>query len=435
MKGKTKPKDSMETALNRIMQRSKDNQNVEFRWLMPHYNPWYLYECFNKLDGKKAVGIDGVTKDDYKENIGVNLKTLVSKMKRMAYRPQPVKEVLIPKEGQKGKTRPLGISVFEDKIVQLLTSKILEAIYEPVFRECSYGFRPNRNCHSVIKKVIDRLYVNRYAVVIDVDIKNFFGTINHQKLVELLRIKIKDDTFIRYIVRMLKAGVLCDGELRKSEEGSPQGNVASPILANIYAHYAIDVWFEDVVKEYTKGNVELYRYCDDLLICCEEDTDAERIKRALIGRLYKYGLELNQEKTRMVRIDKRSGNRKTFDFLGFTFYLGKSRKGVVVPKVRTSKKRLRMKLKRVNEWCKKYRCSIKLRQLWQIFRSKVRGHMQYYSVSTNLFRVKQFVKQAVKIFFKWMNRRSQKRSLSWDKFNKFLIKYPLPKIRVYVKLF
>ena len=257
--GQTKPNKPTATKLMRIAQLSRENVDAELRWLMPHYNLGSLTGCFRELDGNKAVGADGVNKATYGANLNDNLAGLIDQMKTMSYRPQPVREVLIPKEGKPGATRPLGISNFEDKIVQLMTSKILGAIYEPVFRSCSYGFRPERSCHTTLKALSTYLFKHPCEVVIDVDLKNFFGTIDHQKLVEILQLRIKDQVFIRYIVRMLKAGLLSDGEFKMTDEGSPQGNVASPILSNIYAHYVIDCWFEEVVKKHT-----VKRLCPDL---------------------------------------------------------------------------------------------------------------------------------------------------------------------------
>ena len=245
-----------------------------------------------------------------------------------------MREVLIPKEGGRGETRPLGISNIEDKIVQKMLSKVLEAIYEPIFRGCSYGFRPGKSPHMAVKALDGYLYRNECEVVIDVDLKNFFGTISHDKMLEILRMKVKDERFIRYVGRMLISGILGEKGFRVSEEGTPQGSMVSPILANIYAHYVIDCWFEDVVKEKVKGSVEMFRYCDDIVICCRYRSDAERVVEALNGRLKKYSLMLNEEKTRLVSFSKKAfaGGVKhgTFDFLGFTFYLAQSRKGNVI---------------------------------------------------------------------------------------------------------
>lgn len=437
--GQTKPNETTATKLMRIAQLSRDNVDTELRWLMPHYNLGSLTGCFRELEGNKAVGADGVNKATYGAKLNDNLDGLIDQMKTMSYRPQPVREVLIPKEGKPGATRPLGISNFEDKIVQLMTSKILGAIYEPVFRSCSYGFRPERSCHTAIKALSSYLFKHPCEVVIDVDLKNFFGTIDHQKLVEILQLRIKDQVFIRYIVRMLKAGLLSDGELKMTDEGSPQGNVASPILSNIYAHYVIDCWFEDVVKKHTAKPVALFRYADDVIICCDDASDAARIKTALEGRLSKYSLELNLEKTKMVAFNKRAFakgiGQETFDFLGFSFYLAYSRKGNVTVKLKTSRQRMRSKLAKVKEWMKANRHSLKLKSLWLSFTAKLAGHVRYFGVSFNSANVSKFLYEARRIFFKWINRRSQKKSISWEKFGLFTKLYPLPTVKVHHPLF
>ncbi|MCY4644983.1 MAG: group II intron reverse transcriptase/maturase [Bacteriovoracales bacterium] len=433
----TKAKTMTATKLERIAKLSGENPCMEFIGLMPHVNRESLIGCFNELDGRKAVGIDQVTKEEYGKNLGANVDDLLRRMKGMRYRPSPVKEVLIPKVN--GKTRPLGISTLEDKMVQLMFSKILEAIYEPLFYDFSFGFRKGISAHDAIKACLQHLHKGRTNIVLDIDLENFFGTICHKKLIALLRMKIKDERFIRYIVRMLKSGVLSEGEMRKTDEGTPQGSCCSPILANIYAHYAIDQWFNEVVRARVGGEVGLYRYCDDFVICCEREEDAERIIQAIKGRMERFALKLNQEKTRKVNFSKskkQNGEKQgTFDFLGFTFYWGKSRKGHWISKVKTSKKRKRSKLKVVKDWCRRNRHKAKLLELWKIFCSKLRGHIQYYGVSFNSQEVRNFVYRAVGLFYKWMNRRSQKRSFSWDSFGRFLKIYPPPKPIVHHRMF
>ena len=240
-----------------------------------------MKECFHELDGKKAVGVDGVDKETYGKNLDRNIQELIAKMKNMAYRPGPVREVLIPKEGKPGATRPLGISNLEDKIVQKMMQKVLESIYDPIFLDCSYGFRPGKECHDAIKDLQHHLHENEIQTVIDIDLKNFFGTIDHEILEDILKEKIKDTKFMRYINRMFKAGVLSKGDLRMSEEGVPQGRFAARYLSNIFAHYAIDLWIEEMVKPNCKGQVELFRYADDAVICCQYDADAQRIRKSL----------------------------------------------------------------------------------------------------------------------------------------------------------
>lgn len=437
--GATETRYDTATKLERIAWLSRQDPQKEFAYLMHHYNEASLTQCFLELDGRKALGIDGVSKELYGQNLGDNIPDLLERMKKMAYRPQSVRQTLIPKEGKPGATRPLGISCFEDKIIQNMTAKILESIYDPIFYDCSYGFRQGRGCHDAIRDLQHHLYRKNVEVVIDIDLGNFFGTIDHLLLSEILEKRIKDVRFMRYIKRMFKAGVLSDGELIFSEGGVPQGSICSPILANVYAHYVIDEWICETIQPYIKGEVQLFRYADDAIICCEKEEDAIKIRSTLTKRLNRFKLHLNEEKTKMVPFSKEKaskGERQgTFDFLGFTFYWGKSRTGGFVPKLKTIAKRLTSKLKKVKEWVSNNRTVMKLLPLWDRFCSKLRGHCNYYGVSHNYDGVSRFFRQATKIFFKWINRRSQRRSYTWEEFNIFRTKYPPPKPRIVHRLF
>lgn len=427
-----------DTKLKRIAYLSSRDKGAAFDSLMHHFNKESLFRCFLQLDGKKAVGTDGITKEQYGEQLNDKLEDLLSRMKRMAYKPQPVLQVLIPKEGKPNATRPLGISVFEDKIVQKMIQRVLECIYEPLFLDCSYGFRPGRSCHDAIKSLHQHLYRHEVQSIIDVDLENYFGTISHDLLEEILSQKIKDRRFMRYIKRLFKAGVLSEGELTISDEGVPQGSICSPILSNIFAHYVIDEWFEDVVKPHCRGKVELFRYCDDAVICCQYDSDGPRIIKALSQRLAKYKLKLNEEKTHSVYFKKPETSREkrgTFDFLGFTFYWGRSRKGKPLPKLKSSGKRLSAKLKKVSEWARRNRHRYKLMGIWSRFCVKLRGHIQYYGVSFNIKNVNAFLHRATRILFKWLNRRSQRKSFTWEKFSRFRELFPLPTAKVCHALF
>lgn len=427
------------TKLNRIVWLSRQDPNKEFECLMHLFNKESLLECYHGLDKNKAVGIDGVDKETYGKNLDANLDDLLMRMKKMAYRPGPVREVLIPKEGKPGATRPLGISGFEDKIIQRMMQRIIESIYEPLFLNCSYGFRPGKSCHHAIKDLQNYLHMNDIQTIIDIDLKNYFGTIDHQLLEIILRKKIKDPKLMRYIIRMFKAGVLSEGDLKISEEGVPQGSICSPIFSNIFAHYVIDLWIQDEVKPNCKGKVQLFRYADDAVICCQFEEDAEIHREILPKHLAEFKLQLNEEKTKLISFDKnkaRMGHTQGFfDFLGFTFYFGKSRAGKIVPKLKTRAKSINSKLKKVTAWFKQNRNKMPLREIWKTFCSKLRGHVQYYGVSHNLQCVEKFLHESTRIAFKWINRRSQRKSFCWEKFELFLEKFPLPKAKIMHRLF
>lgn len=428
-----------EMKLKRIAALSAANPDMVFTHVIHHINENSLRACFLELDGQKATGSDGVDKLSYGVNLEGNLKNLMDRLKRMAYIPGAVRQVLIPKDGRPGATRPLGISNFEDKIVQKMMQKVLESIYEPLFHENSYGFRPGKNCHDAIGALHAFLSTQVVETVIDVDLSNFFGSISHHKLVEIIEKKISDPRLIRYLWRMFKAGVLSEGELILSEEGVPQGSPCSPILANIFAHEVIDKWFEETVKKYCKGAVKMVRYADDLVVACQYNRDAERIKSALSKRLDKFGLKMNEGKTKLVSFSKRKQRagqkQQTFDFLGFTFYLGKSLKGFIVVKLKTIGKRFRSKLKKVNEWARTIRNKGTTYQIIKWAAAKVRGHIQYYGVSFNSAAIYKFVLEVTRIIHKWLNRRSQRKSFTWEKFQEILNRVNFPKARICYKLF
>lgn len=407
-----------------------------FRQLMHHFSEGNLWQWFQQLSGRAARGIDGVSKADYGDNLTSNLKDLHSRLKAMSYRPSPVRQVWIPKEGQKDQSRPLGIGNFEGKIVEKGIQQVLEAIYEPLFHDCSYGFRPKRGCHDAVKALRSYLYNQPVTEIIDLDLANYYGSIDHDLLMAILEEKIQDQRFLRYIKRLLKAGILDKGELRLSDEGVPQGSICSPVLANIFAHTVLDDWFETTVKQHSKGKVALFRYADDAVICCQNSNDARRIHEAIGKRLARYKLTLNAEKTHRIRFDR--GNRQqsgSFDFLGFTFYQGLSQRGRTIPKVKTSGKKLRVKLKAVNQWCKTHRNRYRLRELWARFCVKLRGHIQYYGVTFNGPGIHHFSKQAIFLFLKWINRRSQKRSLTYEQLKQYMELHPAPAIRIQHRLY
>lgn len=407
----------------------------KLRCLMMHFNEENLTRCFHLLDGKKAVGIDRVTKAMYAQELEENIANLVSRLKSMSYRPQPAKQVMIPKSD--GSERPLAISCLEDKIVQMLTKDLLDAVYEPVFLNSSYGFRIGRSCHDAIKDLHLTLFKRFRWQVIDVDLSNYFGEIPHEKLIAILELKISDKRFLRYISRMLKSGIMTSEGFSITETGSPQGSICSPVLANVYAHYCIDTWFEKQVKPRLADEGHIIRYADDMCICLTNPSDVDRMMRALKGRLERFGLKLNERKTTICRLDKRHGAPKsqTLKFLGFELFVGKSRKGKPMIKVKTSRQSLRKALRNLTIWIKRNRGKMRLRELWDGCLSRIRGHLQYYAVSGNYRWLSKFVHEACRIFFKWINRRSQRKSLRWEQFQLFLDAFPAPSPKIIHKLY
>jgi len=428
-----------EMKLKRITALSAANPGMVFSHLIHHINEESLRTCFQELDGKKANGIDGIDKASYEENLDENLQGLMEKMRRMAYIPGAVRQVLIPKEGKPGGTRPLGISNLEDKLVQRMMHKVLESVYEPLFYENSYGFRPGRSCHHAIEALYAHLSTHEVETVIDVDLSNYFGSIPQDDVIAIIKKKISDPRILRYLIRMFKSGLLVNGELTISDEGVVQGSACSPIIANIFAHEVIDEWIETVVKEHCSGEIKMVRYADDIVICCQYNRDAERIKKAMSQRLSKYGLKMNDDKTKLVKFSKRQNRQgtkqETFDFLGFTFYLGKSRKGFFVVKVKTSGKRFNSKLKKANDWARSIRNKIPLKEIMKIAAAKVRGHVQYYGVSHNCKAVNTFIFKVTRIIFKWLNRRSQRKSFCWERFYMYLGRINFSKAKICHRLF
>lgn len=423
------------TKLTLIIQRSTQKPQEKFTSLTHLLNEGYLKECYEELKEKKAAGIDNKRKEDYsEEEIKQEIAETINKMKAKRYRPKPVKRVYIPKAN--GKQRPLGIPAVIDKMVQLAIKKILEAIFEPHFLNSSYGFRPNRNCHQALKAVYTMVMTKPVNWIIDVDIKGFFDNVDHHYLIESLNQRISDPNFRSLIIKFMKAGVMEQDKYSKTEQGTPQGGILSPLLANIYLHYVLDLWFEKVEKRKIAGYTEIVRYADDFIIGAQTKPEAYQILRDLKERLKKFQLEVSIEKTGIKEVgrcaeqnSKNRGKRKpdTFDFLGMTHYCSKSRQSRFLMKVKTSAKRKRKALKEMNSWLKKNRNQLKAEQIWERLSSKLRGHYNYYGVSSNSRSINDYYYQTVKLVYKWMNRRSQKTSYNWKEFEKFLKLYPLPK--------
>ena len=325
------------TGVERIAQRARQEPHTRYTSLMHHFTVANLRACFESLDGKKATGVDGVTKARYGQHLEGNLQALHQKLHQRAYRPQPVRRVEMPKDN--GGTRPLGISCLEDKIVQELARRILEAIYEPVFLETSYGFRPGRSCHDALRQLNLEVMTKPVNWIADLDLAQFFDTMPHVEILAVLAERIADQAFLRLIARMLKAGVQTPGGVVYDELGSPQGSIVSPVIANAFLDYVLDQWFIQTVRQHCRGYCALIRYADDALVVFEHGQDAQRFMRVLPKRLGKLGVCLNREKTRLLAFGKQQAWQAfregtplpTFDYLGFTHYWGRSRTGVAYP--------------------------------------------------------------------------------------------------------
>jgi len=424
------------TKLSLIAGRARRDRNFQFTSLMHLLNEDFLRDCYNSLNRNKAVGIDEVTWKEYGENLEENLRDLVTKLRRRRYKPLPARRVYIPKN--ETEKRPLGIPALQNKIVERGITWILESIYEQDFLNSSYGFRPERNCHQALKEVNDLIMFKPVNHIVEADIKGFFDNVPHDKLMEFIQIRVRDTELLRLLERFLKAGYVDDGELIRTENGTPQGSILSPMLSNIFLHYVLDLWFEETVKTHVDGYCELVRYADDFICVVQLSGEAKRIETALKNRFSKYGLEIHPEKSRVVsfgRYEKQNAktqNRKanTFDFLGFTHFCAKSRKGNFKVGRKTIRKKFTAKCKEMNQWLRSVRNQTKTKEWWKILRAKLRGHIQYYGVSENYYCVMKFYGITVKQTKKWLNRRSQKRKMGWGKFNEYLKKYPLPKPRI-----
>ncbi|WP_353271956.1 group II intron reverse transcriptase/maturase [Wolbachia endosymbiont (group A) of Nomada goodeniana] len=432
----------MRYKLNQIAVRAKQDKRLKFTSLVHLINTENLARCYKELKRNKACGVDQITVESYGENLNEKLEVLVESMKRKQYQPQPVKRVYIPKAGSKEK-RGLGIPSTEDKLVQIMLKKILENIYEANFLDSSYGFRPGRNCHQAVNALDKAVMYKPINYIVEVDIKKFYDNIQHKWLMRCLRERITDPNLLWLVKRFLKAGIVEAGNYEATKQGTPQGGIVSPVLANIYLHYVLDLWIEKKFKPRSRGYIQLIRFCDDFVVCCESKVDAEEFLELLKQRLNKFGLEVSENKTRVVKFGKREWQRairekrrtESFNFLGFTHYGAKSRRGRLMMGHKTSKLNLARKLKEIKEWLKIVRGSIRLKDWWQVLKAKLTGHYNYFGISGNYWCLKQFYTSVRKLAFKWINWRSQKKSMTWEQFVHYVEVNPLPKPKIHFSLY
>lgn len=427
--------------LSFIAAKAKVRRKEKFTSLAHLLNEEMFKECFGTLKRNRATGIDGVTVDAYGENLDANLASLVTRMKSKEWRPQAARRVYIPKPGKTEK-RPLAIPSTEDKLVQEGVKRILESIYEHDFLDVSHGFRPSRSCHTAIRALDECLMKRPVNFIVEVDIRNFFGEVSHHWLLRCLEERIADPNFLWVIRRLLKAGVMEDKVSLSAEQGTPQGGIASPLLANIYLHFVLDLWFEREFKRTSRNFMQLIRYCDDFVVAFESRKDAEQFLTSLETRFAKFGLKTAPEKTRLIefgrnaykRSKKNGVRRASFNFLGFTHFMSTSRRGYVVPGHKTSKENLRRKLREMKEWLKSMR-TVRLSDWRATLNAKLTGHYNYFGLSGNYRCIRQFYFRTVHMMLKWLNRRSQKKSFEWESFSEYLQKNPLPQPRIFHRLY
>jgi group II intron reverse transcriptase/maturase len=428
--------ESVGTKLGFVAERAKRDKSAMFDRVLHHINEESLKAGFQQLRKESAVGVDGTSWKGYAEELEANIKGLMERIKRMGYRPQAVRRVYIPKEN--GTQRPIGIPAIEDKMVQKAMSWVMEAIYEQDFHEDSYGFREAKSQHQALKRINELLMNKPINHVIEVDIKGFFDNVEHAKLVEWFKIRIRDDYFLRYVVRFLKSGYMEEGAFQETEKGTPQGGNISPMLANVFLHYVVDEWFEKEIRPRLKGQGYVMRYCDDFVILVQYKDEAEMILKELKQRLKENGLEANAEKTHAISFGRyerenaeRTGRKaNTFDFLGITHYTGVSRTGRFKVGRKTSKKRFRRSCVAMNRWLSSMRNVLALRELWKQLIAKMKGHYAYYGISDNIHSLNGYYRRVIRMIFKWVNRRSQRASMNWSGFRQYLERYPLPKPRI-----
>jgi RNA-directed DNA polymerase len=432
--GETLSSQTVSTKLERIATLAKQAPGMAFTTLAHHIDVDWLREAYRRTRKSGAAGVDGVTAEQYAGNLESNLQELLRRAKDGSYRAPPVRRVYIPK--QDGTSRALGLPTFEDKVLQRAVAMLLGAVYEQDFLNCSYGFRPGRSAHDALKALRNTLMEMRGGWVLEVDIAKFYDSLDHEQLRNVLSRRVRDGVVTRLIGKWLNAGVLEEGSITQPEAGTPQGGVISPLLANVFLHDAIDTWFEHDIKPRLRGRAELVRYADDIAMVFANEQDARRVLEVLPKRLEKYGLKLHPDKTRLVAFQRPPADRdddptnsgassSSFEMLGFVHRWERSRKGNWVVMLRTAPKRLREALKRIRAWCKQ-NMHRAVREQWAALSQKLRGHFGYYGVEGNSRAIGLFAFKVYSVWRWYLNRRSQRARMTWERMKQLSSRYPLP---------
>lgn len=420
---------TMQTSLRGISNRAAKDKEHRFGNLYGLLDENFLKRCFWQLKRDAAPGVDRVDFYEYRENLDENIADLVRRLKQKSYRAKLVRRQYIPKIS--GKLRPLGIPATDDKVLQFAVAKILEAIFEEDFLDVSYGYRPGTGSQDAVRDLTHKLQFGRFSHIVEADIKSYFDKIDHSWMIRMLEERINDRAFLRLIQKWLKAGILdTSGKVIHPVTGTPQGGIVSPILANVYLHYALDLWFEKRIKQMCNGDALIIRYADDFVCTFQYKQDAQLFYHQLNERLGKFGLEVSPEKTRILLFSRsKLKQSKTFDFLGFEFRRAISRKSKPIIRRRTSRKKLRASIAAFTEWIKTNR-NKKISKLMATLGAKYRGYWNYYGVIGNYDSLQTFYYRTVRILFKWLNRRSQRLSYNWAGFKDLLKQFliPTPKI-------